>query len=56
MIKDIIITEQISISPKLLNNKLLTIIENIFHIIYLSNIISYNPFLTYKFTRNTSRF
>ena len=29
MIKDIIITEQITISPKLLNNKLLTIIENL---------------------------
>ena len=29
MIKDIIITEQITISPKLLNNKLLTTIENL---------------------------
>jgi hypothetical protein len=52
------IFNQISIQllQEQLSREEITIIENIFHIIYLSNIISYNPFLTYKFTRNTSRF
>jgi hypothetical protein len=44
------IFNQISIQllERQLSREEITIIENLFHIIYLSNIINYNPFLTYK--------